>query len=112
MGGAGGGFSASSTHKICFEKGKTLMSEKEHDCENFRKLQESKDALIQQKLETMQQWVKADIREHHNTLYGNGKDGLCERVTRIEENRKATHKIYAAIATGLGIAIGWLGLGK
>ena len=87
------------------------MAEKD-DCENFRKLQESKDALIQQKLEAMKRWVEADIREHHNTLYGNGKNGLCERVTRIEESRKATHKVYGAIATGLGLALAWLGLGN
>jgi|TARA_R100001530_G_scaffold547_1_gene894 lipoate-protein ligase A len=82
----------------------------EQQINNFIQLQEGRDALMNQKLESMREALENDMQEHHHSLYGNGKDGLTERVTRIEEDKKASYRIYSMVASGLSMAIAWLAL--
>jgi uncharacterized membrane protein len=54
--------------------------------------------------------VVADVEDHHDILYGNGREGLKIKVDRIETSQKVANKLWLMmIATGSAV-VGWLGL--
>ena len=56
--------------------------------------------------------TQEDVREHHKSLYGNGREGLTIRVDRIETSQSTAHKLWMAMVGVAGTVIAWMGLGK
>ena len=56
--------------------------------------------------------TQEDVQEHHNVLFGNGREGLKIRVDRIETSQSTAHKMWVAMVGVAGTVIAWLGLGK
>lgn len=56
--------------------------------------------------------TQEDVQDHHNTLYGNGREGLKIRVDRIETSQSTAHKMWIAMVGVAGTVIAWIGLGK
>ena len=46
-------------------------------------------------------WCQEMNQRHNATLYGNGHDGLCTRVDRIEQLRKIVWGLVGTVAGGL-----------
>jgi len=56
--------------------------------------------------------TQEDVQDHHNTLYGNGREGLKIRVDRIETSQATAHKMWVGMVGLASTIIAWLGLGK
>ncbi len=56
--------------------------------------------------------TQEDVQDHHNTLYGNGREGLKIRVDRIETSQATAHKLWMTMVGVASTVIAWLGLGK
>ncbi len=54
--------------------------------------------------------VVQDVEDHHELLYGNGREGLKIKVDRIETSQKVTTKLWLAMVATASVVIGWLGL--
>lgn len=56
--------------------------------------------------------TQEDVQEHHNVLFGNGREGLKIRVDRIETSQSTAHKMWIAMVGIAGTVIAWIGLDR
>lgn len=54
--------------------------------------------------------TKKRLDTHDTTLYGNGSDGLKDRVTKVEADTRTGRKVILWVAGLLSTALGWVGI--
>lgn len=55
----------------------------------------------QARQEVRQENIEKQQKEHHESLYGNGKDGVVIKVDRLERSNKVSRAIQAVIGTAV-----------
>ena len=56
------------------------------------------------------QHVVGNVHDHHNVIYGNGREGLKIKVDRVETSQRTAHKLWLMMVGTASAIIGWMGL--
>jgi hypothetical protein len=56
------------------------------------------------------QHVVGNVHDHHNVIYGNGREGLKIKVDRVETSQRTAHKLWLMMVGTATAIIGWMGL--
>ena len=67
---------------------------------------------MSEQLDRIEKLLTEDMANVKKTLYGNGKPGLCEKVTRLEDTIKVTQWFVGIGVSVIAVIVGFFDIRK